>query len=212
MRKLNYDHQDQWEKEARMTESPILIEAAKLVGQQDKVLRKTQTYVATKVRNNYNNLSITADGEIKSEQRHFQLAEVHFHHPAEHCFAGEAEPRVLEAHFVHYGSLKQPLVLSVTFKMGPKNEVFEKILKSMETEKVTQPIILDGLIPKDGNFYRYIGSLTTPPLTEGVEWLVFEKAQTIDLQQFNRYTAVFSAPNNRALQKLNNRVVEKYKL
>ncbi|WP_309137156.1 carbonic anhydrase family protein [Pediococcus acidilactici] len=69
-----------------------------------------------------------------------------------------------------------------------------------------------GINPQDGNFYRYIGSLTTPPLTEGVEWLVFENAPTIDLQQLNRYTAVFAAPNNRALQNLNGRSIEKYEL
>lgn len=138
--------------------------------------------------------------------------EVHFHHPSEHRFEGEAEPRVLEAHFVHYGSLEQPLVVSVTFKIGPKNEIFEKILDAMEDGAVTQPLILEELIPQDGNFYRYIGSLTTPPLTEGVEWLVFENALTIDLQQLNRYTSVFAAPNNRALQNLNGRSIEKYEL
>ena len=103
-------------------------------------------------------------------------------------------------------------MVSVTFKIGPKNEVFEKVLDAMEDGAVTQPLILEELIPQDGNFYRYIGSLTTPPLTEGVEWLVFENAPTIDLQQLNRYTAVFAAPNNRALQNLNGRRIEKYEL
>ncbi|MCH9266935.1 carbonic anhydrase family protein [Pediococcus acidilactici] len=212
MRKLNYNHQDQWKKEDRTTQSPILIEKAELEGKQNQVISRTKPYAATEVHNNLNNLSLTANGEIKSDRRRFQLMEVHFHHPAEHRFEGEAEPRVLEAHFVHYGSLKQPLVVSVTFKIGLKNEVFEKILDAMEDGAVTQPLILEELIPQDGNFYRYIGSLTTPPLTEGVEWLVFENAPTINLQQLNRYTAVFAAPNNRALQNLNGRSIEKYEL
>lgn len=148
MRKLNYNHQDQWEKEDRMTQSPILIEKAELEGKQNQVISRTKPYVATEVHNNLNNLSLTANGEIKSDRRRFQLMEVHFHHPAEHRFEGEAEPRVLEAHFVHYGSLEQPLVVSVTFKIGPKNEIFEKILDAMEDGAVTQPLILEELIPK----------------------------------------------------------------
>lgn len=64
MRKLNYNHQDQWEKEDRMTQSPILIEKAELEGKQNQVISRTKPYVATEVHNNLNNLSLTANGKL----------------------------------------------------------------------------------------------------------------------------------------------------
>lgn len=82
----------------------------------------------------------------------------------------------------------------------------------MDDNKVEQFVLLDDLIPKRGYFYRYIGSLTTPPLTEGVEWVVFEQAQMIDIDQLNHYMATFKEQNNRELQKLNHRKIEKYEI
>jgi carbonic anhydrase len=215
MRKLRYALQDQWETEERETQSPILIESSSLEAKKNTTVYMVKDYLVTEVHKNFNSLSLKASGEIKSEKRYFQLDEVHFHHPAEHCFEGEDEPRVLEAHFVHYGSLKQPLVVSVTFKLGAKNAIFQKVLDAMDDNddgEIETSFFLDELIPKQGNFYRYIGSLTTPPLTEGVEWLVFEEAQTIDSKQLDQYVEVFLNHNSRKLQKLNNRIVEKYKI
>ncbi|MGR6561797.1 carbonic anhydrase family protein [Pediococcus pentosaceus] len=212
MRKLKYTQQDQWESEARETQSPILIETAKLKAKKNQIVDGLKNYTATELHKNYNSLSLTANGKMEADQRSFQLEEVHFHHPAEHCFKGEATPRVLEAHFVHYGRLRQPLVVSVTFKLGSKNATFEKILTAMDDNKVEQFILLDDLIPKRGYFYHYIGSLTTPPLTEGVEWVVFEQAQMIDIDQLNHYMATFKEQNNREMQKLNHRKIEKYEI
>ena len=85
--------------------------------------------------------------------------------------------------------------------LGPDNVVLEQILDHFAAHS-TQSVALslDQLIPQQGTVYRYLGSLTTPPLTEGVAWYVIDQtAVTIGTQQLHRYQQLF-ADNHRQLQ------------
>lgn len=101
----------------------------------------------------------------------FNLLQVHFHTPSEHAIEGERFPLV--AHFVHATDDGRLGVLGVMFAQGTANEGLTDILEAHASGNGA-PVILDiaTMIPDDLNVYRYMGSLTTPPCSEGVNWHV----------------------------------------
>ncbi|NMV28476.1 carbonic anhydrase family protein, partial [Vibrio parahaemolyticus] len=68
------------------------------------------------------------------------------------------------------------------------------------------PFDADALIPSDKDYYRFNGSLTTPPCSEGVRWFVMKEAQTISPEQIKSFSEVMRK-NNRPIQPLNARMV-----
>ena len=62
-------------------------------------------------------------------------------------------------------------------------------------------------MPRPKDYYRFGGSLTTPPCTEGVVWLIMKTTMTVSQQQINAFKAVMGANNNRPVQPLNGRMV-----
>ena len=63
------------------------------------------------------------------------------------------------------------------------------------------------LLPRNLRYYRFAGSLTTPPCTEGVSWLVLKSYDHIDQAQAEKFTRAVGSHNNRPVQPLNARVV-----
>ncbi|NOR55432.1 MAG: carbonate dehydratase, partial [Sulfurovum sp.] len=57
------------------------------------------------------------------------------------------------------------------------------------------------------HYYRFNGSLTTPPCTEGVRWVVLEKTLTISKEQIAAFQAIMHHPNNRPIQPLDARII-----
>ena len=68
---------------------------------------------------------------------------------------------------------------------------------------------LNALLPKDRDYYRFNGSLTTPPCTEGVRWLVMKKPITLSAAQIETFKKVMHHHNNRPIQATNARVILK---
>ncbi|ABD86329.1 carbonic anhydrase [Rhodopseudomonas palustris] len=104
----------------------------------------------------------------------YKLLQVHFHRPSEHLIAGKNFP--MEAHFVHRGE-SGLAVLGVLFLAGDANPAFAKIVASMPEHegpavKADDAINPNDLLPSKLGYYRYEGSLTTPPCSEIVDWLV----------------------------------------
>ena len=109
-------------------------------------------------------------GDVK-----YQLVQVHFHRPSEHTIAGKPFP--MEAHFVHKADSGALAVVGVLMAEGERNEAFSRIVKTMPaTEgpavKADPKINPHGLLPHKLGYYRYSGSLTTPPCSEIVEWVL----------------------------------------
>ena len=115
---------------------------------------------------------------MTSGGRVFNLIQVHFHTPSEHTFSGEAYPLV--AHFVHATDDGVLGVLGVLFEAGDANGELAKIIAAAEKADATPRSVagldLDprGMLPDELEVYRYMGSLTTPPCSEGVNWHVVE--------------------------------------
>ncbi|HVI50756.1 MAG TPA: carbonic anhydrase family protein [Candidatus Sulfotelmatobacter sp.] len=137
----------------------------------------------------------------------YDLIQYHFHHPSEHTLAGTAFD--MEVHFVHRAANGGLAVLGIMITKGEANSTLETVWrilpeKAGETAKADVQLLPSALIPADSATYRYAGSLTTPPCSEIVSWVVYRKPVTASAEQIAKFAKLF--PNNaRPVQPLNRR-------
>jgi carbonic anhydrase len=136
----------------------------------------------------------------------FRLAQLHFHAEAEHAIDGKSEP--VEFHFVHSNADGELLVLAVLATQGAENAVWADFIDAAGVSPAAEAGSMrwDSLLPEDTANFQYEGSLTTPPCTEGVQWVVLKTPVTLSPGQIGRLEAAY-ADNNRPLQPLDGREV-----
>jgi carbonic anhydrase len=139
----------------------------------------------------------------------YTLVQFHFHHPSEHLISGKSSP--MEAHFVHANASGALAVVGVLMVAGKRNPVFSKIVTTMpthegETVKADRAINPNGLLPARLAYYRYPGSLTTPPCSETVEWLLLTDPIQVADADIDGFAKLY-AMNARPVQKANRRAV-----
>jgi carbonic anhydrase len=140
----------------------------------------------------------------------YQMKQVHFHAPSENTIHGQSFP--LEAHFVHADSKGNLAVIGVMFKEGAANAGLEKLWQQMPKE-VSAPFPLKAkvtaseLMPDNRDYFRFSGSLTTPPCSEGVRWILLKTPMTASKAQIEAFEAAVKHHNNRPVQAMNGRVV-----
>jgi carbonic anhydrase len=105
----------------------------------------------------------------------YQLLQLHFHSPSEHTVDGNSFP--VELHLVHQAEGGALAVIGVLVGGGELNQALVPLLADVpgkvgRTARLRLPIDPATLLPADRHSYRYSGSLTTPPCTEGVSWIV----------------------------------------
>lgn len=140
----------------------------------------------------------------------YRLKQFHFHTPSEHTIDGQHAP--MEMHFVHQSDSGQLAVVSVLIQEGEENENIAKIVGNLpkskgESKHITDiNLSLQFHLPKVNEAYHYLGSLTTPPCSEKVEWLVFKNYITAGKNQIAAISAKIG-PNNRPVQSMNERTM-----
>ncbi|MGK8524184.1 carbonic anhydrase [Nocardia asteroides] len=139
----------------------------------------------------------------------FELAQFHFHLPSEHTVDGVGT--TMEAHFVHKSATGKLAVLGVLLQAAPGPSAYTPILsvapRAVDAGPIVPgPIDLRALLPVVVDQYRYEGSLTTPPCSEGVSWTVLGSPVAVDPADAERYRTLF-AHSNRPTQPLNGRPV-----
>ncbi len=142
----------------------------------------------------------------------FALKQFHFHSPSENQIDGK--PFALEIHYVHADADGNLAVISVMVSEGAENAALAKLWAQMPAktgDKNALKAAFDGtgLLPKDRDYFRFNGSLTTPPCTEGVRWLVMKAPVSASKAQVAAFTAVIGHPNNRPVQATNARLILK---
>ncbi len=142
----------------------------------------------------------------------FDLKQFHFHAPSENTINGRSFP--LEAHFVHLDKEGNIAVVALMFEYGKPNEVLEKIWSIMPDKEGKRPLKISGddiknLLPKNKSYYRFNGSLTTPPCSEGVRWYVLKTPVEISKDQVEKFAKIMKHPNNRPVQPINARMILK---
>jgi carbonic anhydrase len=141
----------------------------------------------------------------------YSLKQFHFHTPSEHTLDGKNQP--MEMHMVHQSADGSLAVLGVFFKEGKvANPNFEKIIANLPNAKGESKHITDTsfelnvFLPSDNFAYHYTGSLTTPPCSENVQWLVLRDMISLTKEQINAFSSRIG-PNNRPTQALNDRTI-----
>ncbi|MES2259295.1 MAG: carbonic anhydrase family protein [Pseudomonadota bacterium] len=140
----------------------------------------------------------------------FELKQYHFHAPSENLIGGKSYP--LEVHLVHADKDGNLAVVAVMFQEGAENKALKAIWPSMPKdagEKVAlpAPVSAAALLPAKRAYYRFSGSLTTPPCSEGVRWLVMKAPVSVSKQQVEAFSHLVHHANNRPVQALNGRAI-----
>lgn len=148
--------------------------------------------------------TLTVDGDK------FELKQFHFHSPSENTINGKSFP--LEGHFVHADKKGNLAVIAVMFEEGQANSVLDKFWKQIpknegKKSRLTNKVAARDLLPENTDYYRFNGSLTTPPCTEGVRWFVMKQPVTVSKHQVEKFSHIMHHPNNREVQHLNARLV-----
>ncbi|KAI4990149.1 hypothetical protein ZWY2020_038512 [Hordeum vulgare] len=158
------------------------------------------------------------NGKLTIGKKDYALQQVHWHVPSEHTVNGTRFD--VELHMVHQDSSKARAVISVLYSAKESGDpsktlsdlapYFEKLAgKRNEDAEVKEPVDPSVWVDKGSGYYRYKGSLTTPPCTEGVLWNILSKVQHVSKEQIKMLQSVSEKPenNDRPVQKINDRVV-----
>ena len=139
----------------------------------------------------------------------YQLTQFHFHRPSEEYVHGKPYDMVL--HLMHRAPDGKVVGVAVLLTAGHANSTIEKVWQHMprsEGRLAVTAVTLNpaGMLPRDTRYYRYEGSQTAPPCTEGVTWLVLETPVEIAPEQIRAFAALY--PHDvRPIQPLNGREV-----
>jgi len=151
-------------------------------------------------------VNVDAGSAIRYNGIRYELLQFHFHSPSEHTVDGVAAP--LEIHFVHQDPNSGNLaVVGILLTEGDDdNDAYAAIFDHLpaqigEPEALGEPIVLAALLPDARAFYTYQGSLTTPPCSEIVRWLVLDDPVEVSEQQIAAFTGIY-AGNARPVQPL----------
>ncbi len=140
----------------------------------------------------------------------YELAQFHFHTPSEHRLDGHQFP--LEQHFVHRGPAGELLVIGLLLTGGGSGHSLQDRVLSQFPDECGEVVELPGAdlaasFPRHLTTFRYPGSLTTSPFTQGVSWLVLNARAQVSTQALTHFQQLFPEGDARDPQPLDGRVV-----
>ena len=144
---------------------------------------------------------------IEVSGRRFELVQFHFHRPSEERIDGRQFEMSL--HLVHKDEQGRLAVVAVLMDKGPPQPGVQKVWNNLPLERHEESaarVALDlaELLPTDRRYYTYMGSLTTPPCTEGVQWVVMRSPVTMSPEQIELFARIYPM-NARPLQQASGR-------
>jgi carbonic anhydrase len=165
-----------------------------------------------RILHNGDNVQVEVDpgNRIAVDGDSYELVQFHFHAPSEHTVAGDQADA--ELHLVHANTIGELAVVGVLIREGAENAAvgpFWEQLPAVPTpaRPLDADVAPEALLPADRNLVRYDGSLTTPPCTEGVRWIVMTEAVEMSPDQLATLTDII-AGNHRPVQPRNDRPIE----
>ena len=196
--------------ETGRNQSPINID--KTMRAELKPLKAFQKFAANDIVNNGHTIQVNFKlGNILAlDSVLYQMKQVHFHAPSENLIQGKSYP--LEAHFVHADAKGNLAVLAVMFEEGKANDALGRLWQQMPVTVGTPVFLKSRVLPSElvstmDSYFRYGGSLTTPPCSEGVSWIVLKTPMMASAAQIEAFKKVIQHQNSRPVQELNGRLV-----
>lgn len=193
-------------------QSPIHIEeSATLQGPAEVLQFSYKPSNATVVNNGHTiQVDMSGDNTLTVRGSTFKLLQFHFHNPSEERVNFKTYAMVV--HLVHKNDAGPLAVVAVLLDPGVTNTLINKVWTYMPLEvgdRVSMPadfIDLNELLPEDRRYYQFMGSLTTPPCSEDVLWMVLKQPRPVSQDQLKLFARIF--PHNaRPIQAVNGRVV-----
>lgn len=141
----------------------------------------------------------------------YELVHFHFHRPSEERINGQAYP--MSAHLVHKSPTGQYAVVAVLLDQGAPHPVIQQIWNNLPLEKHQEQLAQLPLDPSEilpmqrGQYYTYMGSLTTPPCTENVLWMVMKQPVTVSIEQIEIFHRLYPM-NARPVQPTSGRLIK----
>jgi carbonic anhydrase len=126
---------------------------------------------------------------------HYELEQYHFHHPSEHLVAGRRF--AMELHLVHRHSSSRLVTLAVLLAEGAENRalapIWANLPESPGPERLIGALKLNpaSLLPRRRQYFDYAGSLTVPPCSEVVSWIVFSEPVELSKAQIDKFAAIY---------------------
>jgi carbonic anhydrase len=156
-------------------------------------------------------VNVDPGNSISVGGKRYDLVQFHFHHPSEERIHGKSYPMV--AHLVHKDAAGKLAVIAVLLKTGHQNPFIEALWKDLPSEVGQEhapqgaSVDLRQFLPANRGYYRFSGSLTTPPCSEDVTWFVLKQAMEISKPEETAFATKY-AHNARPVQPLNGRAVQ----
>ena len=155
------------------------------------------------------------EGKLTLSGHEWDLAQFHFHTPSEHLINGRSLP--MEMHLVFTDSASNLLVVGRGIGIserghdrgndGALDPIFSNLAQNSEETRNIDHFDLNALLPHNLNSFRYSGSLTTSPYTEGVSWIELATPLLVSRSQVEAFESLFPHGNSREVQELNDRIV-----
>jgi carbonic anhydrase len=166
-----------------------------------------------KIVDNGHTIQVNTFGEpqtITLNGQSFAFKQFHFHRHSEHKMNGQSSD--MELHLVHVDDATGNItVLGIMLKEGATNPTIAKVWENIPTAKKQEistgvEINLTDLLPTNKNYFTYTGSLTTPPCSQGLQWIVFKEPIELSKDQVHAFEGLYE-DNARPIQSTNNRPV-----
>ena len=155
-------------------------------------------------------VNLSAGNSITLMGRRYDLTQFQFHKPSEEHINGRSF--AMSVDLVHRDDEGKMAIVSILIEVGKSNPLIQTIWNDLPLEKnsTSQPISLidiNQLLPVSKLYYTYMGSLTTPPCTEGVLWMVLKEPIEVTQEQISIFGRLYSM-NARPIQSDSGRLIK----
>ncbi len=155
-------------------------------------------------------VNMGAGNYISVMGQNYELVQFHFHKPSEERVNGKNYEMVV--HLVHKDPEGKLAVVAVLIERGKAQNIVQQVWNNLPLEKneavnALSMLDLSQLLPVKRDYYTYMGSLTTPPCSEGVLWLVMKEPIEVSPEQLNIFTRLYPM-NARPIQRTSGRLIK----
>ncbi|HKX40962.1 MAG TPA: carbonic anhydrase, partial [Burkholderiaceae bacterium] len=155
-------------------------------------------------------VNVAPGNTIEVMGQRYELVQFHFHRPSEERIDGK--PFDMVAHLVHKSEQGKLAVVAVLLEKGSAQPVVQSVWNNLPLEKgdevaARSTLDLNQLLPRERGYYTYMGSLTTPPCSEGVLWMVMKQPVPISEEQIGIFARLYPM-NARPVQAASGRLIK----